>query len=952
MRHVRWARRIPAGRPIHVFGAGAGGLIVHDALRDAGVPVEGFVDDRVAGPVRDLPVRRLDAFAAGSGRTATVAIASRHWRTIARTLRAHAIADVVDASAIIWCSMPWFSGQRLGTLPALEAAMRAATGIGIEDLVGALGLSRAGNWGACAALLAAAGGDRDLPVFVEGTGAVAKDIRTFVNDLPGLHVVGHIEDGPPGFLDFLDRCSWDTFLADGPPDDALVVVTGDRGRALVPALRLLGITRIVVWEDQGEPPAVVAGGPWPPFAVDAAVTIVVDGADPALAASTVASVLDQTHPGVACLLHGVDSAVPPTPHPRVRTIAADLPRALAACATPLVGHVAAGTRLRPDAVATALARLVADPDLAGVVAAGPDGDAPATGIDLLDRLFGPPGADVPDGLFRRAALVEAGAAVAGSYELFCRLAFDMRLAALPLRAGAPAPPAAPVDLGVRADSLAALSTGAGPFDLSLRLEALVRQFVHRHDVRLASGLPPSPPLPGLSIRPDAGPIHPPPLSAGTHAALGQIFDDRGQIEHALAVRDAGRACGDALLDALACQAALKLPGGTGEDRKARQIAWAARHAPFPRTREPVRGDPRSRPLTVGYLCAYGGAPYFEFQILPFVAKHDRTRVRPICYLDQETPRALRSADAVRAVRGLSDAAFRDLVRADGVDVLVDVTGFGPDNRYRAMGMRCAPVQVSYCNHAGTTGVPNVDYVLADAIAVPPALDIDFTERVHRLPGSFFCFDFADDTFPDPAPVPSLAIGTVTFGCFGSGSKINDALVRLWARILERLPGSRLVLCNPGLAPDANRRFMERRFTRHGIAPDRLTLVPGTDREGIKRLYATVDVSLDTWPYCGGNTIAESLMSGVPCVTLLGDAFPARYGASLLVASGCGDLVADAPEAYVDRACALARDGARLAVLRGSLRDDMRRHGFSDSAAFAAKLEDAYLAMALAAGSDG
>jgi hypothetical protein len=442
MRHVRWARRIPAGRPIHIFGAGAGGLIVHDALRDAGVPVEGFVDDRVAGPVRDLPVRRLDAFAAGSGRTATVAIASRHWRTIARTLRAHAIADVVDASAIIWWSMPWpwFSGQRLGTLPALEAAMRAATGIGIEDLVGALGLSRAGNWGACAALLAAAGGDRDLPVFVEGTGAVAKDIRTFVNDLPGLHVVGHIEDGPPGFLDFLDRCSWDTFLADGPPDGALVVVTGDRGRALGPALRLLGITRIVVWEDRGEPPAVDIGGPWPPLAVDSAVTIVVDGADPALAASTVASVLDQTHPGVACLLHGVDPAAALDPHPRVRATAADLPRALAACGTPLAGHVAAGARLRPDAVATALARLVADPDLAGVVAAGPDGDAPATGIDLLDRLFGPPGADAPDGLFRRAALVEAGAAVAGSYELFCRLAFDMRLAALPLRAGAPAPP--------------------------------------------------------------------------------------------------------------------------------------------------------------------------------------------------------------------------------------------------------------------------------------------------------------------------------------------------------------------------------------------------------------------------------------------------------------------------------------------------------------------------------
>jgi predicted O-linked N-acetylglucosamine transferase (SPINDLY family) len=138
--------------------------------------------------------------------------------------------------------------------------------------------------------------------------------------------------------------------------------------------------------------------------------------------------------------------------------------------------------------------------------------------------------------------------------------------------------------------------------------------------------------------------------------------------------------------------------------------------------------------------------------------------------------------------------------------------------------------------------------------------------------------------------------------------------------------------------------MERRFTRHGIAPDRLTLVPGTDREGIKRLYATVDVSLDTWPYCGGNTIAESLMMGVPVVTLLGETFAARYGASLLAASGCGDLIATSVDGYVATASALATDTDCLSRLRRTLREDMRIHGFSDSARFAATLETAYIAM--------
>jgi predicted O-linked N-acetylglucosamine transferase (SPINDLY family) len=261
-----------------------------------------------------------------------------------------------------------------------------------------------------------------------------------------------------------------------------------------------------------------------------------------------------------------------------------------------------------------------------------------------------------------------------------------------------------------------------------------------------------------------------------------------------------------------------------------------------------------------------------------------------------------------------------------------------------MALRCAPVQISYLNHVSTSAVPNVDYILADEVGIPPNEDRFFTERVWRLPGSFFCFNYDMVELPPVAPPPSRVNGYVTFGCFGSGGKINDDLIAIWARLLAQLPGSRLYLRNHELTPGDNRQFMRDRFRRHGIEPGRLRLDGGTTRDGVMRSYQHVDISLDTWPYCGGNTIAESLHQGVPAVTWKGDRFASRYGASLLLAAGCGDLIGETAEEYVDIAVALARSPERLGRYRENLRSMVREFGLADAAAFVRKLEEAYLAM--------
>ncbi|CAN0401752.1 unnamed protein product, partial [Phaeothamnion confervicola] len=153
--------------------------------------------------------------------------------------------------------------------------------------------------------------------------------------------------------------------------------------------------------------------------------------------------------------------------------------------------------------------------------------------------------------------------------------------------------------------------------------------------------------------------------------------------------------------------------------------------------------------------------------------------------------------------------------------------------------------------------------------------------------------------------------------------------------------SRLFLRNTGLTSPVNREFMTRRFERFGIPANRLRIARGSDRETILRNYGEIDISLDTWPYNGGNTIAESVWQGVPAVTLKGHRFASAYGASILKACGLGDLVAETPAQFIEIAARLADNHDRLVALRYSLRSDVFTYGFSDSVAFARKVETAF-----------
>ncbi len=293
--------------------------------------------------------------------------------------------------------------------------------------------------------------------------------------------------------------------------------------------------------------------------------------------------------------------------------------------------------------------------------------------------------------------------------------------------------------------------------------------------------------------------------------------------------------------------------------------------------------------------------------------------------------------------GLSDAQLAEQIHRDGVDILIDLSGHTAHNRLPVFAFKPAPVQVSWLGYFATTGVQAIDYVLADPLTLPPALEKDFTETVWRLPQTRLCFTPPADA-PAVAELPALRQGHITFGCFNNLSKMNEAVVALWAQVLRAVPGSRLFLKCKQLGEASLRDSVLERFALHGIEAARLTLEGQSPRKEYLAAYARVDIALDPFPFSGGTTTAEGLWMGVPALTLAGERFVSRQGLGLMRNAGLPEWVAGSPEDYVARACTLASDLTALAALRAGLRAQVLASPVFDSAAFAQHFEAALRAM--------
>jgi predicted O-linked N-acetylglucosamine transferase (SPINDLY family) len=282
------------------------------------------------------------------------------------------------------------------------------------------------------------------------------------------------------------------------------------------------------------------------------------------------------------------------------------------------------------------------------------------------------------------------------------------------------------------------------------------------------------------------------------------------------------------------------------------------------------------------------------------------------------------------------------IRHDAPDILIDLAGHtGITNRLPLFAKRLAPVQITYLGYPNTTGLAAMDYRFTDALADPEGdADRFATEKLVRYAPTAWTYQPPCDA-PESKPRGSDATAPVIFGCFNTQSKITDPMLRVWARILEAVPGSRLLLKGANLQnPDTQARYRER-FQRLGLAAERVEFRGRTpDTAAHLALYHQVDVALDTFPYHGTTTTCEALWMGVPVVSLAGDRHMSRVGVSLLQAAGHPEWVARTTDHYVEIAVQLAQDAQGRATLRTELRDDLRRGPLLDHAGQAARFSAA------------
>jgi len=289
----------------------------------------------------------------------------------------------------------------------------------------------------------------------------------------------------------------------------------------------------------------------------------------------------------------------------------------------------------------------------------------------------------------------------------------------------------------------------------------------------------------------------------------------------------------------------------------------------------------------------------------------------------------------RPIHGVSDDEASSLIRDDQLDVLIDLSGHTANNRLGVFARRSARLQATWLGYCGTTGLSEMDYIIADDVVIEAAEEAWYSERVARIEGSYACLS-ALPHVPCGANPPMLDQGYCTFGSFNNLAKIDNNVIATWAVILRELPGSKLFLKSKQFADRRARLMVSDLLAAHGIQHERLIFEAAEKRHAYLSAYNRVDLALDPFPYPGFTTTLEALWMGVPVITMRGKRFIQRNGEMVMKNLAMRDWIASDNLDYIAKAISFATEPAALAALRASLRERLARSSLMDIAGFTRK----------------
>ena len=284
----------------------------------------------------------------------------------------------------------------------------------------------------------------------------------------------------------------------------------------------------------------------------------------------------------------------------------------------------------------------------------------------------------------------------------------------------------------------------------------------------------------------------------------------------------------------------------------------------------------------------------------------------------------------RDLQDVDEVSIAEIIRADEIDILVDLSGHSQNSCLPILAYRPAPIQITAIGYTATTGLKAVDYFLTDNICV----DDNFTEKTLAVEGCQFCYA-PFSKFPN---IKRIENNFVTFGCFNNFAKVTDEVLTAWKEILEAVPNSKLVIKNKLSGIRDGRKILIDKLRSLDFPSGRVAL--RSYSENYLEDYNTVDIALDTFPYNGGLTTCEALYMGVPVITLRGNWHGAKIGASILTAAGLPELVAKDSADYVKKAILIARHKN----FYKNLREKILNSDLMNGEKYMAELEKVYLSV--------
>lgn len=426
-------------------------------------------------------------------------------------------------------------------------------------------------------------------------------------------------------------------------------------------------------------------------------------------------------------------------------------------------------------------------------------------------------------------------------------------------------------------------------------------------------------------------------------SLGNVYKNQGQIEKAIDAYSKAAELDLSWPGALSslCYASYFSPNLDAAAIRATHQRWNERFAKSirPYTSFSNSKDPERR-LRIGYVSPDFREHVLSLYMVPLFANHDHSMYEVFLYsavphADAMTQRIRSYADHWREIGGLPTAAIVEMIRADGIDLLFDLSMHMSGSQLPVFACKPAPVQITWMAYPGTTGLTTIDYRLTDPYLDPPGMfDAYYSEESIRLPDSFWCIDPLNNTI-QVNQLPADRNGLITFGNLNNPCKLNSKVIQLWSQVLKAIPKSHITL----LAYQGKHRDrLSGEFLQNGIEPQRIQFVVSAPRQEYLKYYHEIDISLDTVPYNGHTTSIDALWMGVPVLSLVGQTVVGRAGLSQLTNIGREEFICHSAEEFVQKAVSLAGNLEQLRRIRSSLRSELEASPLMNAKAYTQEVE--------------